>query len=244
LFGTLAIVTGCVLVSLFGSNIPDPKHDTVNDLIGAMTRPAFLGYIIAQSLVTLMVGGIGLYVEGYLFDRRKRRSQRGNSVVEREPLLAELSAEPSQEIPIPVVSQPQQFSQSVVERAIDSNFTGPQFIFYEEDDSLVLDRSMVLETRDRDFIITPYKRSRRNSIQRGLDVRNRSNESIGPEGHSRSSEAIDEYNSTRTNELQRTATGLTIRTLKRDKLSGLVGVLYAVTGGICASFTLLLTKSG
>jgi hypothetical protein len=40
------------------------------------------------------------------------------------------------------------------------------------------------------------------------------------------------------------ARSYSVRALKRGRLTTLIGILYAIVGGIIASMTLLLTKSG
>jgi hypothetical protein len=47
-----------------------------------------------------------------------------------------------------------------------------------------------------------------------------------------------------TSPLLRRSSIVSVRTMKRGRLNSLVGILYAILGGIVASVTLLLTKSG
>lgn len=200
--GTVLIVIGCTIVSTVGSQIPEPKDQTLADLIELFTRPAFIAYFSVLTFVCLLIFFLIKTMEYSLnalkvfransFHSLSRRNSRGS----RRSLHLSDQGTPTQPL----------------QRALS--------------DSAI--RSLVIETTT-ELLISP--------VMQVMDVPEYSEpEEINTE------DVVVETTPLIIPRLPRESTQT--RLIKKGQLSKIVGILYAILGGIVASMTLLLTKSG
>jgi hypothetical protein len=140
---------------------------------------------------------------------------RRNSTPMERPILRR-----SNSVEIPRKRGGTMISQSVIETAIENADMLLGFQIAEP---------MVVETKHHEFILTPYvEEDRDRDVEGDGDV---VAQIVVPSPlEERETEPL-------------LAPRVAITTIKRDKLTTLIGILYALAGGTSASFTLFLTKS-
>jgi hypothetical protein len=191
---------GCTIVSIFGSNLPEPKQ-SIPKLIEQFSRPAFVAYSAVQSSIIILILFIIKYLEYYIVSLKDTISR----TVSRRASAISVSENSSRIENNSYSSQPEGFSKSALhEMKSSENPSNGKVPFVES------------PTEDKTEIM-------KRAHSHGSLVRF-SNDESAPF-------------------LQRTSTA-TFRSIKRGRLSRLVGILYACTGGMVASLTLLFTKSG
>lgn len=203
IIGTILIVMGCTIVSIFGSNLPEPKQ-SIPKLIEQFSRPAFVAYSAVQSSIIILILFIIKYLEYYIVSLKDTISR----TVSRRASAISVSENSSGIENNSYSSQPEGFSKSALH---EINFSKSS-----ENPSNGKVPFVESPTEDKTEIM-------KRAHSHGSLVRF-SNDESAPF-------------------LQRTSTA-TYRSIKRGRLSRLVGILYACTGGMAASLTLLFTKSG
>jgi Magnesium transporter NIPA len=202
--GTCLIVVGCSVVSTVGSQIPEPKDQTLTDLIELFTRPAFIAYFSVLAFVCFLILILIKTIERSLYTLKIFRAisfhsiSRRNSRSSRRSLHLSTDEDLGTEIQLPL------------QRTLS--------------DSAI--RSLVIES-STELLISP--------VMGVLDNQEYTEpEQLGQDVVGESTRLIPRLlrDSTQT------------RLIRKGQLSKIVGILYAILGGIVASMTLLLTKSG
>ncbi len=247
--GTLLIFVGCAFVSLFGSKIPNPGFfilmlnpidQDIDQLIDLFTRPAFVAYSSILIAVTVMLIVVIKSVERSLnllkdvlranseITLSRRSSRRSISIQDRTPssvvrLEASLMARSGSTSSLTAMPETLNVGETVSSTTTTTSRRRPTFVIETTSDLLISPHPLSPMTGD-------------GSIEEVL--------SGGPSssilGIPISGEAGEEDENAPL--LGRPI--VTVRSIKRGQLASLVGILNAVAGGILASMTLLLTKSG
>ncbi|KAI8893107.1 hypothetical protein BC833DRAFT_609590, partial [Globomyces pollinis-pini] len=222
--GTILIVAGCAVVSTFGSNISDsPK--SIDALIILFTKPAFIAYTSVQVFIEFSLLFAIKYLE-FLVQRQNLLvfSNTPTRMNSRLGTRRSFSMDASQRPPLRNSTSRHSIT---IKTTINEEATGI------ENEVMIRASSTSSINRIREDYEQRFRNEREQQMHEDDEHRLRIDIDPFP------SESEQRVPLIRTN----TATSV-IRTVTPLNVSGLIGILYAILGGIVASDTLLLTKSG